>query len=35
MLNDEKASALSRNFAAQWLNLRNLADVRPDPQTLP
>jgi hypothetical protein len=30
MLQDEKANALSRNFAAQWLNLRNLADVRPN-----
>jgi len=30
MLQDEKADALSRNFAAQWLNLRNLADVRPN-----
>jgi mono/diheme cytochrome c family protein len=30
MLKDEKADALSRNFASQWLNLRNLIDVRPN-----
>ena len=35
MLHDEKARALSRNFAAQWLNLRNLADVRPNPELFP
>ncbi|MEJ7594128.1 MAG: DUF1592 domain-containing protein [Planctomycetaceae bacterium] len=35
MLHDEKAKALSRNFAAQWLNLRNLADVRPNPELFP
>jgi len=30
MLADPKASALSENFAAQWLLLRNLATVAPD-----
>ena len=35
MLHDDKARALSRNFAAQWLNLRNLADVRPNPELFP
>ncbi|MFN9721050.1 MAG: DUF1592 domain-containing protein, partial [Planctomycetota bacterium] len=31
MLKDPKAEALSQNFATQWLNLRNLTDVRPNP----
>jgi hypothetical protein len=35
MLKDPKATALGRNFAAQWLNLRNLADVRPNPEVFP
>ncbi len=35
MLHDDKAQSLSRNFAAQWLNLRNLADVRPNPELFP
>ncbi len=35
MLRDPKAWALAENFAAQWLNLRNLADVSPDPATFP
>ena len=35
MLHDEKANALGRNFAAQWLNLRNLADVQPNPELFP
>lgn len=35
MLRDEKALALGRNFASQWLNLRNLADVRPNPDVFP
>ena len=30
MLKDEKAEALVQNFAAQWLNLRNLDDVSPN-----
>ncbi|MFM7864630.1 MAG: DUF1592 domain-containing protein, partial [Planctomycetaceae bacterium] len=35
MLQDARSEALSRNFAAQWLNLRNLADVRPNPEVYP
>ncbi|MEY3173788.1 MAG: hypothetical protein RLZZ436_1702, partial [Planctomycetota bacterium] len=35
MLKDPKAAALGRNFAAQWLNLRNLTDVRPNPEVFP
>lgn len=35
MLRDEKALALGQNFASQWLNLRNLADVRPNPEIFP
>jgi mono/diheme cytochrome c family protein len=35
MLADPKAWELSENFAAQWLNLRNLNDVTPDPQRFP
>ena len=31
MIADEKSSALVENFAGQWLNLRNLSDVTPDP----
>ena len=33
MLQDEKSIALFDNFAAQWLNLRNLAEFTPDPET--
>ncbi len=35
MLRDPRASALATNFAAQWLELRNLAIVAPDPQRFP
>lgn len=35
MLHDDKASSLGRNFASQWLNLRNLVDVRPNPEVFP
>jgi len=31
MLQNEKSQALFDNFAAQWLNLRNLNDVTPNP----
>jgi cytochrome c551/c552 len=31
MLDDPKSSALVTNFAGQWLFIRNLATVRPDP----
>ena len=32
MLQDPKAQALAGNFGGQWLNLRNLDDITPDPQ---
>jgi hypothetical protein len=32
MLGDEKSSALATNFAGQWLEIRALESVRPDPQ---
>ncbi|MEE2777409.1 MAG: DUF1592 domain-containing protein, partial [Acidobacteriota bacterium] len=35
MLADARATELSRNFAGQWLNLRNLAGVVPDALTFP
>ena len=35
MLKDDKASALGKNFASQWLNLRNLADIRPNSEVFP
>ena len=35
MLNSEKANALVENFGGQWLNLRNLDDVTPDPSRFP
>jgi len=31
MLDDARSSALARNFAAQWLELRNVAELAPDP----
>lgn len=31
MLQDPKAAALTENFATQWLNLRNLSELTPDP----
>ena len=31
MLDDERSSALVANFAGQWLHIRNLATVKPDP----
>ena len=30
LISDERSRALVDNFASQWLNLRNLEDVRPD-----
>ncbi len=33
MLSDRKAAALTRNFAGQWLQLRNLQIASPDPKT--
>ncbi|HMC61844.1 MAG TPA: DUF1592 domain-containing protein [Candidatus Solibacter sp.] len=35
MLADSKSSALAENFAGQWLELRNLDVVKPDPQKFP
>jgi hypothetical protein len=35
MLRDPRARALSENFAGQWLQLRNLATVSPDPVRFP
>lgn len=35
MLKDAKAHALGDNFAGQWLMLRNLRDVAPDPTLYP
>lgn len=35
MLRDPKARALADNFAGQWLMLRNLRDVAPDPNLYP
>ena len=35
MLADERAEALARNFASQWLHLRNLREWIPDPRHYP
>lgn len=35
MLADERASALAENFAGQWLEIRNLTAIRPDPDRFP
>ena len=35
MLADPRAAALVRNFAGQWLYLRNMQLVQPDPQAFP
>ena len=35
MLADPKASALADNFAGQWLELRNLDSISPDPERFP
>lgn len=35
MLADPKAGALSENFAGQWLQIRNLAEWKPDPDRFP
>ncbi len=35
MLADERSKAFVSNFAGQWLYLRNLAQVRPDPDLFP
>ena len=35
MLADPRASALAENFAGQWLEVRNLDTIKPDPQKFP
>src|SRR4029079_3713177 len=35
MLADPRSSAIADNFAGQWLELRNLDTVKPDPQKFP
>jgi hypothetical protein len=35
MLADDKAGALSANFAGQWLEIRNLGSINPDPKKFP
>jgi len=35
MLADPRASAISENFAGQWLETRNLDSVKPDPEKFP
>ncbi|MGA8599465.1 MAG: DUF1592 domain-containing protein [Bryobacteraceae bacterium] len=35
MLQDPKSNALIENFAGQWLELRNLDSIRPDPEEFP
>jgi hypothetical protein len=35
MLADGKAGALSENFAGQWLEVRNLGSITPDPKKFP
>ncbi|MDX2180076.1 MAG: DUF1592 domain-containing protein [Bryobacteraceae bacterium] len=35
MLADPKAAAFATNFAGQWLEVRNLESVKPDPQKFP
>ena len=35
MLLDSRSSALTANFAGQWLHLRNLASLKPDPVLFP
>ena len=35
MLADTRSAALADNFAGQWLEIRNLDSVKPDPQKFP
>ena len=35
MLADTRSEALVRNFAGQWLQIRNLNSIEPDPETFP
>jgi len=35
MLADARSSAMAENFAGQWLEIRNLDSIKPDPQKFP
>ncbi len=35
MIGDDKSHAFVENFAGQWLELRNVSLVKPDPETFP
>jgi mono/diheme cytochrome c family protein len=35
MLADPRSSSLMKNFAAQWLHLRNVRAIKPDPEVFP
>ena len=35
MLADPKSEAMAENFAGQWLEIRNLDAIKPDPQKFP
>jgi hypothetical protein len=35
MLADKKAASFAENFAGQWLEIRNLDSIKPDPQKFP
>jgi hypothetical protein len=35
MLADPRSSAMAENFAGQWLEIRNLGSIKPDPQKFP
>ncbi|MCC7044471.1 MAG: DUF1592 domain-containing protein [Acidobacteria bacterium] len=35
LLADDRASALAENFAGQWLEIRNLDSIKPDPERFP
>ncbi|MDP9170253.1 MAG: DUF1592 domain-containing protein, partial [Acidobacteriota bacterium] len=35
MMTDKKAAAFAENFAGQWLEIRNLDSIKPDPQKFP
>ena len=35
MMTDKKAAAFADNFAGQWLEIRNLDSIKPDPKKFP
>ncbi len=35
MMQDKKAASFAENFAGQWLEIRNLDSIKPDPQKFP